>query len=120
MPRAQLVAVAVLLVGGLFLTFIVALLVAEKRRPWVVHVDSNESERYAAGRFGSLEEALAVCRRLVDEDLEAMLRANPGVSAERLFGLWTAYGDHPFVDGSGWNARDYTLERCQSLTSRPE
>ena len=120
MPRAQLVAVAVLLVGGLFLTFIVALRVAEKRRPWVVHVDSNESERYAAGRFGSLEEALAACRRLVDEDLEAMLRANPGVSAERLFGLWAAYGDHPFVDGSGWNARDYTLDRCQSLTNHPE
>ena len=86
MPRAQLVAVAVLLVGGLFLTFIVALRVAEKQRPWVVHVDSNESER----------------------------------CAERLFGLWTAYGDHPFVDGSGWNARDYTLERCQSLTNHPE
>ena len=117
MPRAQLVAVALLLVGGLFLTFIVALRVAEQRRPWVVQVDSNERERYTVGRFGSVEEALAACRRLVDEDLEAMLRANPGVSAERLLGLWSSFGESPFVLGSGFSAVYYVRWRCAELVS---
>ena len=117
MPRAQLVAVVFLLVGGLFLTFIVALRVDEQRRPWVVQVDSNERERYTAGRFGSLEEALAACWRLVDEGLEAMLRANPGVSAERLLGLWSTFGESPFVVGSGFSAVDYVRWRCAELAS---
>lgn len=117
MPRAQLVAVAVLLLGGLFVTFIVALRVAERRRPFVVQVDSNERERYAAGRFATVDEAIAACRRLVDEDLEAMLRANPGVSAERLLGLWSTFGESPLVIGSGFSAVDYARWRCAELAS---
>jgi hypothetical protein len=118
LPRAQLVAVALLLVGGLFVTFIVAPRVAEKRRPFVVQVDSNHRERYSAGRFATVDEAIGACRRIVAEDLEAKARANPGISAERLFGLWVAYSDRPFVVGWGWSARDYANTRCEKLGRR--
>jgi hypothetical protein len=51
-----------------------------------VIVDDNfhymdESERYEHGVFATAEEAIAACKRIVDEDLGNIHSHNPGVAA---------------------------------------
>jgi len=91
--------------------------VAARRRPWAVLVDDNfhhmdESERATHGRFATLEEALAACRAIVDEDLARLAAANPGAGGPALFDLYAQFGADPWVAGSTWSAWDYARERC--------
>ena len=87
-----------------------------------VMVDDNfhyldEDERSEQGTYVTLEEALAVCRALVDKSLFASYR--PGLSADELYSAYMDFGDDPFIvvlDGvddrakfSGWA---YAKERC--------
>ncbi|MGO8867071.1 MAG: hypothetical protein ACLQME_11275 [Alphaproteobacteria bacterium] len=90
-----------------------------------VMVDDNfhyqePEERRVHGIYATLEEALAVCRGLVDQALKEEYR--PGISAEKLYERYTSFGDDPFIvvlDGadndakfSAWN---YAKERCRAL-----
>jgi hypothetical protein len=68
--------------------------------PYKIMVDDNfhygdESERTEYGTFSTVEEALAVCRRVVDESLLAEYR--DGATAEQLYERYTSFGDDPFV-----------------------
>jgi hypothetical protein len=94
--------------------------------PYKIMVDDNfhygeESERTEYGTVATAEEALAVCRRIVDESLLAEYR--DGTTAERLHGRYTSFGDDPFVvalDGvpkiefSAWT---FARERAAQLTA---
>jgi hypothetical protein len=74
-------------------------------------------ERCEQGVYETVEEALAVCRGLVDESLKEEYRS--GISAKSLYDRYTSFGDDPFIvvlDGtddraifSAWN---YAKERC--------
>jgi hypothetical protein len=93
---------------------------ADRRRRFSVLVDNNarfgdERERYAAGRFARLDEAVGKCRAIVDEELEGFARARPGASARELLELWLMFGQDPFVAGSGFSAVDYARRRCLEL-----
>jgi hypothetical protein len=65
-----------------------------------VLVDDNfdyqdESERYEQGVYDSLEEAIAVCRGIVDRDLAH--EYTPGMTADALYHRYTSFGEDPFI-----------------------
>jgi hypothetical protein len=84
----------------------------------------DESERYEHGVFATAEEAIAACKRIVDEDLRNIHSHNPSVNEEKLYDLYVMFGEDPFVvpvdnsdDAVNFSAWDYARERCRALTS---
>jgi hypothetical protein len=82
----------------------------------------DESERCEHGGFATAEEAIAACKRIVDEDLKNSYK--PGITERELYEAYTAFGEDPFVvavDNTDkavhFSARDYARERCRALTS---
>ena len=70
------------------------------------------------------DEAIAACKRIVDECLEAMLL--PGMTATALYEQYEGFGDDPFVmpvdpnDAPvAFSACAYAKERCQVLGRTP-
>jgi len=89
-----------------------------------VMVDDNfhyqdADERWEYGVFATPREALAACRRVVDESLLHEYNQG-GVTAERLFDRYTSFGDEPFVVATGkkidFSARTYAQARSTALT----
>ena len=92
-----------------------------------VMIDDNfhrydESERIEQGVYDTVEEALATCRRIVDESVEGAYL--PGISPEALYERYTGFGDDPFIlvlDGADerpeFSAWDYAKERCRAICS---
>ena len=90
-----------------------------------VMVDDNfhyqePEERREHGTYASLEEALAVCRGIVDRALKEEYR--PGISAEKLYDRYTSFGDDPFIvvldgadEGARFSAWNYAEERWRAL-----
>ena len=65
-----------------------------------VLVDDNfhymdEEERYEHGSFATADEAIAACKRIVDEDLAQYFK--PGIDGSALYEMYTLFGDDPFV-----------------------
>jgi hypothetical protein len=94
--------------------------------PYKVMVDDNfhymkEDERWEYGTFASAEEALAACRRLVDEALLEEYR--DGATAEQLFVRYSSFGDDPFIVALGdapkveFSAQEYAQQRALELTA---
>ena len=78
----------------------------------------DEDHRYEHGEFENPDEAVAVCKQIVDECLEHMLK--PGMTAEALFDLYATFGEDPFVvPAHAFSAWDYAKERCEVLTQAP-
>jgi hypothetical protein len=82
----------------------------------------DESERSENGIFASADEAVAACKKIVDDDLDSMWR--PGTTAAALYRLYVSFGPDPFavpinpndppVNFSAWT---YAKKRCQDLAS---
>ena len=82
----------------------------------------DESERYEHGIFASADEAVAACKKIVDDDLDSMWRQ--GMTAAALYRLYVSFGpdpfavpinpDNPSIDFSAWT---YAKKRCQDLAS---
>ena len=94
-----------------------------------VMVDDNfhygeEDERCAYDIYATAEEALATCRKLVDESLLAEYR--DGQTADQLFERYTSFGDDPFVvalDGAPkveFSAWTYARQRAAEFTAPAE
>ena len=90
-----------------------------------VLVDDNfhymdESERYSRGAFSTWAEAVAECKRIVDEELAHMYK--PGMSSEELFQTYAFFGEDPFIVGAGagdiFSARDYAHARSAEITGK--
>lgn len=87
-----------------------------------VYVDDNyhymdEEERYKLGDFSTLEEAVAVCKRMVDEFLNEV--SVEATAAER-YEQYTGFGPDPFIVTNDPNAGSppfsawtYAKQRCQ-------
>ena len=84
-----------------------------------VFVDDNfhymdEDERYLLGEFDSREEAVAVCKKIVDDFLSSQIK--PGITAEDLFQHYSSFGEDPIIVGDDssnpFSALDYAKERC--------
>jgi hypothetical protein len=95
-------------------------------RKWKVFVDDNfhymdESERYLLGEFDSRDEALAACKKNVDDFLSSQIK--PGMTAEKLFQHYSSFGEDPFfIDddpNNKFSAWDYARERCGIICDPP-
>ena len=85
-----------------------------------IYVDDNfhymdESERYEAGKFATKEEALAVCKKIVDDYLLSAFE--PGMSKKNLYESYLCFGDDPWFHGchpeySSWK---YAQTRCGEI-----
>jgi hypothetical protein len=94
-----------------------------------VMVDDNfhyqeSDERTEHGTYVTVEEALAVCRGIVDRSLEEEFRI--GISAEDLYSRYMSFGDDPFIevlDGADssatFTAWSYAMERCHKICEDP-
>ncbi len=86
---------------------------------YVVYIDDNfhhgdKSERYKHGEFESCEEAVAACKKLVDEYFSKLTKGKS--SFEALWNGYTMYGEDPWISGDGgckFSAWDYAKEKCR-------
>jgi hypothetical protein len=81
----------------------------------------DEDHRYEHGTFGTADEAVAACKRIVDNELTYMLK--PDMTAEDLYGLWVMFAEDPYVMPLNrtearvdFAACEYAKERCEVLT----
>jgi len=82
----------------------------------------DESERTDHGVFANANEAVAACKEIVDDDLNAMRK--PGMIAKELYKLYIAFGPDPFVvplnpsdPDVNFSAWTYAKGRCKELVS---
>jgi hypothetical protein len=88
-----------------------------------IFVDDNfhymdESERYAAGSYNSLEEAIGQCKELTIKSLKDLYEK--GITPEKLQTQWLMFGEDPYVfGGSGavpFSARKFvSIELCKEI-----
>ena len=93
--------------------------------PFKVLVDDNfhymdESERYEAGNFPTLEAATDAARRVVDEYLQSAYE--PGMTADALLTTYVTFGEDPFIVSSApehtgvlFSAREYARWKCGQM-----
>src|ERR1700730_9994779 len=81
-------------------------------------------ERREQGVCETVEEALAVCRGLVDKSLKEEYRS--GISAKSLYDRYTSFGDDPFIvvldrtdDRANILAWNYAKERLPVIMGGP-
>jgi hypothetical protein len=102
-----------------------------KRSPlagYRVLIDDNfhfmdEEDRYEHGVFGTADEAVTACKRVVDRCLKSMLK--PDTTAAALYDQYVSFGEDPYVVAvdrtDAWvtfSAWDYAKEQCEVL-ARP-
>jgi len=82
----------------------------------------DEGERTDHGVFANADEAVAACKEIVDDDLDAMRK--PGMTAKELYKLYIAFGPDPFVvplnpsdPDVNFSAWTYAKGRCKELVS---
>jgi len=87
-----------------------------------VYVDDNyhymdEEARYKLGDFATLEEAVAACKRKVDEFLK--VEVPPDITAAERYEQYTGFGPDPFIvtddpdaGSPPFSAWSYAKERC--------
>ena len=80
---------------------------------YTVFVDDNfhfldEDERWCAGEFATAEEALAKCRKIVEESVDHC--AEPGMTAEEVYEAYVSFGDDPFIKGVEFSAWGYAKQ----------
>ncbi len=88
-----------------------------------VWVDDNyhymdQEARYRLGDYQTLEAAIAAAQAIVDDFL--ISSHEPGMAADELYGLYTGFGEDPFIVAEGhsgvlFSAWDYARQRCQEL-----
>ncbi len=92
-------------------------------KPYQVYVDDNfhsmdESARYEAGSYHSLEQAIRKCQEITIKSLESFYEE--GITPEQLSAQWSMFGDDPFIVGAEgsvpFSARKFiTPELCQTI-----
>jgi hypothetical protein len=91
---------------------------------YTVMVDDNfhymdAGERWQLGTFETEQEAVAACKKIIDEWLA--LNHKPGMLAAELYGQYTTFGDDPYVvvpEGAPpvhFSAHEYAHGRVQAM-----
>lgn len=81
----------------------------------------DPEERYCSGEFADVDEAIARCREIVDDYLEATLTTATGgpMTAAALWDSYTSFGEDPFIITTagepdvGFSAWDYARAQCE-------
>jgi hypothetical protein len=96
---------------------------AESGYKYTVFVDDNyhymdESERFRKGDYATLDEAIAVCKHMVDEFLKDEVELG-ATKAER-YRQYTGFGPDPFIvtddpdaGSPAFSAWSYAKEQCE-------
>lgn len=96
-----------------------------RNKKYKVYVDDNfhymdEESRLTLGKYATLEEALVVCRKIVDGNLTDFYK--PKISARKLYDKYKTFGDDPWIfgepEGMHFSAWDYAKKRCSELTNK--
>ncbi len=77
---------------------------------------TDESKRFEQGRYDTLEEAIAACKRMVDDCLQSYYK--PGLTAEALEAAYKMFGDDPFIPGvdrETFSAWSYAAARAKEM-----
>jgi hypothetical protein len=94
-----------------------------------VMVDDNfhymdEDDRYEHGTFSTLEEAVASCKRIVDDDLSEFAKGK-NYTPDELYEHYVSFGSDPFIvaldskdDRPCFSAWNYAKERSQVLSGQ--
>ena len=91
-------------------------------KPFSVYVDDNfhfmdESHRYKYGDYETYEEAVAVCKAIVDDFLPST--CGEGDTAKKLRQVYLTFGEDPFVvptpDNRDFSVWDYVRQRCDEI-----
>ena len=95
-------------------------MVAEQSDTFEVTVSDNYNrETYSAGVFPSYKEAIAQCKKIVDEWLDHALKQNAEMTAAQLYKGYRQYGEDPWVapprGAKRFSAWDYAREKCIEL-----
>lgn len=89
---------------------------------YIVYVDDNfhymdESERYCAGAFDTAEEAISICKQIVERSLGESLQNTK--TADELVQSYKMYGEDPWIscqDGSAkFSAWNYAEVRSKEI-----
>jgi hypothetical protein len=82
--------------------------------------------RYELGTFSTLDEAVAACKQMVDEDLREFTKGKK-YTADELYDHYTLWGSDPFIvalnpkdDRPSFSAWNYAKERSHVLVAQPE
>jgi hypothetical protein len=90
--------------------------------PYTVYVDDNyhyqdEEHRYRLGEFASIDEAVAACKRVVDEYLQGDMELD--MSADDLYTRYVHFGEDPFIVGAdGVPFSAWSLSRAGAARTR--
>jgi hypothetical protein len=89
---------------------------------FTVHVQDNYDSdgNYKVGPLNSYEEALTLCKKIVDEYLTRCFAEEPPDSAEKIMKEFWSWGEAPLIspipDGvTSFSAQTYMEERCQEF-----
>jgi len=91
-------------------------------KPFSVYIDDNfhymdESERYKYGDYETYEEAVAVCKAMLDDCLPST--CGDGDTAEKLYEGYVIFGEDPFVvptpENRSFSAWNYVKQRCNEI-----
>ena len=94
------------------------------KKNYTVFVDDNfhymdANERYKKGKYKTLEEAISVCEKIVDENLEELYA--PEMSSRELMTRYCLFGEDPWISGAEkipFHARNYAEERIDQLINK--
>ena len=98
-----------------------------KPKKYAVFVDDNfhfmdESERYKLGEYDTCDEAVAVCKKIVDDFLNTGYKE--GMSFKELYEGYTGFGEDPFIisddESCFFSAWDYAKKRSVELCGGEE
>ena len=85
---------------------------------YIVMIDDNfhymdEGHRYKHGEFSTYADAVAACKKILDEELDNMLKQ--GVDSKDLSSTWSMFGVDPFIIGGSeiFSSRDYITEKTK-------
>ncbi len=82
----------------------------------------EEGERYLAGEYDSCDRAIAECKHIVDSFLREAYK--PPMTAEELMGLYTSFGEDPFVASAdvdcSFSSWAYAGQRCTELCAHTD
>ena len=87
-----------------------------------IFIDDNfhyhdDSYRYKDGEFDTYDEAVARCKKIVDESLAGLM--TEAMPVDELIRSYAFFGDDPFIVPSEENlrfsARDYASLRCREI-----
>jgi len=87
-----------------------------------LYVDDNydymdEDERYKAGEFDTIEEAITAAKKIVDDFLLSVYQKRPYISPEELYAVYKRSGEDPWIhpNYSDYNSWNYAEYRCREI-----